>query len=1194
MKIFYKKALLLLVVGLFFIDAQVFAQNLALNPGFEEGTGDTYTSWVLNNNASAFTATTVPAEVRSGARAMKVVNNIVDPSNQYRTQTSSALVDTPIGSRYRFSFWIKAATPGGFVRLTTVSPLNNYSQYSYSANLAVGTDWQQVSFESNPAVETQTQFQINLAIAANTYFVDDVEVTQISGPTVTPPTSSVNLLNPSFELGTGDVFTNWTKQNGAESLVQSTTEFHEGARSLRANVTVPGPEAYKVQLVSDPVETVIGNSYTFKIWVKAANADNTGPIRISTNPFPDPTADYSGDYNVTTGWTQLTWVFTARKSTTSMVLDLGKSVNTYYFDDITLSAPIVEKVCLIKNVGFDMGDGFTDWSKFNGAADMSITTVADEIKSGTNALKAVIPATADAEYKVQLVSSEATTVSGVNYKFTIYSKRAPSSTSATSTIRFSTEGASAQYSQNFVPGSDWTLHSWTFRANTAITRIALDLGGSGAGVATYFLDDACLEVVCDNSYAIPTTQVPMATGKSKYFGNIWSGAQVIDANKYFNQVIPENAGKWGLVETSKDVFNWSELDAARKYADDNGFIFRFHVLLWGSQQPEWLKPMSNAEKLVQIKEWFTAVRDRYNQPSGPFKKPDYIEVFNETMNDPPNNLDNRIGSYDWRPNNITDPTSGDYLEALRSLNTEYGTTPGPYDYVINAFKLAREIFGCDSKLVINDYAIESIPEVMAIYTGVVNDLKADNLVDAVGMQLHTFNTQLYNAYTPANIAANNANLLTNLNTLASTGLPIMVTEMDIDGDVSLDASLNRTTTGTQAEKEAFQKSEYERVFPIYWNHPSVIGVTLWGYRTGHWRTAQQAYLIDVCTGAPKPAMTFLQSYISGSNPAAPVATPVYACPENVIKGKINNGATATSNGTPLNGDGTSLYVKLVQGTDVKHVSKVGADGSFTLFKVTDGIYDVKLSKNFDQNATSTSLPTGLSFSKEGLSDGTNSVFDAVVDGVLKVNIVAGDVTLVATATRANAAAPAFTPGDIAFALAGAPLPVDLISFDATNSDNAIILNWKTANEKGFSHFEVQKSLNSKEFNTIDIVNGTSKTNYSTIDSDPKAGINYYRLKMVDLDGTSKLSSVIGVKFDKNADYILVQNPAQDGEIKITSNLKDANFTLLNTSGASIQTTVTQLSNNTYSIKVGKNTNPGIYFLKASSNGKVITNKILMY
>jgi hypothetical protein len=50
---------------------------------------------------------------------------------------------------------------------------------------------------------------------------------------------------------------------------------------------------------------------------------------------------------------------------------------------------------------------------------------------------------------------------------------------------------------------------------------------------------------------------------------------------------------------------------------------------------------------------------------------------------------------------------------------------------------------------------------------------------------------------------------------------------------------------------------------VFWEHPAVRGITLWGYRPGHWRTAQGAYIV-LDNGAERPAMVWLQGYVKNA------------------------------------------------------------------------------------------------------------------------------------------------------------------------------------------------------------------------------------------------------------------------------------------------------------------------------------------
>ena len=302
-----------------------------------------------------------------------------------------------------------------------------------------------------------------------------------------------------------------------------------------------------------------------------------------------------------------------------------------------------------------------------------------------------------------------------------------------------------------------------------------------------------------------TVYAQLAEGHDKFLGNVYSTAQLPKFADYWNQVTPENAGKWGSAEPVRDVMNWTTLDAAYNFAKNNGFPFRFHVLVWGNQQPAWIENLPADEQLDEIEEWFNAVADRYPEA-------DYVEVVNEPLHDPPN-----------QPGN----GGGNYYEALG------GRGDTGWDWVLNAFRLARDYFA-DAKLVLNDYSIVNSSNDTGRYIGIIELLQAEDLIDAIGVQGHAFSTR-----------GSAATMKSNLDRLAATGLPIQVTELDIDGP----------TDETQVR-------DYQRIFPTFWEHPAVIGITLWGWRPGMWRSAEGAYLVQT-NGDEKPAMVWLREYLAG-------------------------------------------------------------------------------------------------------------------------------------------------------------------------------------------------------------------------------------------------------------------------------------------------------------------------------------------
>jgi endo-1,4-beta-xylanase len=325
---------------------------------------------------------------------------------------------------------------------------------------------------------------------------------------------------------------------------------------------------------------------------------------------------------------------------------------------------------------------------------------------------------------------------------------------------------------------------------------------------------------CDNSEvpaAVPAVAgseaemrpdaAPIAAGLKKFLGSAHSPPQAEGFARYWNKVTPENGGKWGEVEAERDVMNWDELDAAYRAARDNGLPFQMHVMVWGNQQPEWIEALSPGEQREEIEEWFAEVAARYPEL-------DFVEVVNEPLNDPPRK---------------DDEGGGNYIAALG------GDGESGWDWIIESFRLARRHFP-KSTLMINEYSVTNDAEATAKYKSIIELLQREKLIDAIGVQGHSFSTT---EETPMTVHRDN------LDALAATGLPIYVTELDVDG----------------VEDEQ-QLRNYQRVFPVFWEHPAVKGVTLWGFRPGLWREEQGANLVRA-DGSERPALAWLREYVRG-------------------------------------------------------------------------------------------------------------------------------------------------------------------------------------------------------------------------------------------------------------------------------------------------------------------------------------------
>ena len=113
-----------------------------------------------------------------------------------------------------------------------------------------------------------------------------------------------------------------------------------------------------------------------------------------------------------------------------------------------------------------------------------------------------------------------------------------------------------------------------------------------------------------------------------------------------------------------------------------------------------------------------------------------------------------------------------------------------------------------------------------------------------------------------------------------------------------------------------------------------------------------------------------------------------------------------------------------------------------------------------------------------------------------------------------------------------PLPITLIFFTASPQGNHIILNWSTAQELNSKSFDIERGQDAGSLTQIGQVQaaGTSviQKNYAYIDQDPLDHMNYYRLRLVDLDGAFINSKIIAVKLDNHQNALAIYpNPVYD-------------------------------------------------------------------
>lgn len=295
--------------------------------------------------------------------------------------------------------------------------------------------------------------------------------------------------------------------------------------------------------------------------------------------------------------------------------------------------------------------------------------------------------------------------------------------------------------------------------------------------------------------------------KGKYLGNIIAGNIPSNYKQLWNGITAENNTKWGSVEATRDVMNWNGADIAYNQAKNNHLMFRYHVFAWGSQFPLWAINSSNnlllspAEFQEEMEEYIAAAAARYGEGI------DQIDVLNENLR-----------------------THAPATQAFKTGLGGGGATG--HDWIIWMFTKARQYFP-NAKLILNDYGLENDQPAINEQLQIIKLLRDRNLIDGFGTQAHEFNINTLSA----------AQLKSSLDLMARAGVPIYVTELDISGN------------------DNTQSTRYQTLFPVYWEHPAVGGITLWGYEAGKTWKADTNLLNS--SGQDRPAMTWLRQYMAG-------------------------------------------------------------------------------------------------------------------------------------------------------------------------------------------------------------------------------------------------------------------------------------------------------------------------------------------
>jgi hypothetical protein len=209
----------------------------------------------------------------------------------------------------------------------------------------------------------------------------------------------------------------------------------------------------------------------------------------------------------------------------------------------------------------------------------------------------------------------------------------------------------------------------------------------------------------------------------------------------------------------------------------------------------------------------------------------------------------------------------------------------------------------------------------------------------------------------------------------------------------------------------------------------------------------------------------------------------------------------------------------------------------------------------------------------------------------------GNVTTTGTTITTSALS---SIGRITFGYKSFPVPLHLLSFTAERRAGTSYLKWITENEVNVNHFDVQRSYDGSAFATIGNVaarNTGSLTNYYFEDHTPLNGIEYYRVKSIDVDGKFSFSRIAAVsETDLHSNTFVVLNPVRNAIIIFNKTGQEGrfNYRVFNSGGLLIsEGSVSMGTNGGTVLPLPPQTAAGIYILELANDKTKFSQKIMV-
>lgn len=284
------------------------------------------------------------------------------------------------------------------------------------------------------------------------------------------------------------------------------------------------------------------------------------------------------------------------------------------------------------------------------------------------------------------------------------------------------------------------------------------------------------------------------------------GAPAELLTRHFSTITPENALKPTSLQPHEGEFTFEQADRVLDFAVEHGLAVHGHTLVWHRSTPDWFfraadgrelgqSPEDQALLLARLEAHMRAVAGHLQERYGDANPVRTWDVVNEAI----------------------DPEEDDGLR-----RNQWYAVLGP-DYVAHAFRIAREVFGPDTVLYLNDYGTEGAAKRRAAADVVQRLLDEGVPVDGIGHQMHV------------NLGVPVSRIEDTIATFEDLGVRQAVTELDVAIAQSPDEALDHTPRERLDEQGRY----YQDLLAALRRHPGAVSsLSVWGlYDARSWLRA---------------------------------------------------------------------------------------------------------------------------------------------------------------------------------------------------------------------------------------------------------------------------------------------------------------------------------------------------------------------